>query len=100
MKWFECRSVKKAFKWREGEVEKRGKGLRGWERLFEEVAEFLGIGDGELADEIFADIGGWFFVVSGEIFQEFEALSEPLLVGAALGEDDDLMGEKVLMDFA
>ena len=60
----------------------------------------MGISDGELADEIFADIGGGFFVVRGEVFQEGEALSEPLLVGAAIGEDDDLMREKVLMDFA
>ena len=60
----------------------------------------MGISDGELADEIFADIGGGFFVVRGEIFEEGEALSEPLLVGTAIGEDDDLIREKVLMDFA
>jgi len=53
-----------------------------------------------LADEIFADIGGGFFVVRREIFEESKALGEPLLVGTAIGEEDDLLGEKVLMDFA
>ena len=53
-----------------------------------------------MADEIFADIGGGFFAVRREIFEEGEALSEPLLVGTAIGEDDDLIREKVLMDFA
>ena len=42
MKWFECRSVKKAFRWREGEDEKRGKGYGGGRDFLRSSRSFRG----------------------------------------------------------